>query len=109
VIVVALAAAVVYVAIFAWPRVKELDAERVNIPGVVSVEVGGTSARVVVSDSFVEKPEPGLSQLISLLRERKISSAALFTLNGKPVGQIDVRTGATAGIPGVKKSATTPR
>ncbi|MFL5431795.1 MAG: hypothetical protein ACJ79M_19430, partial [Myxococcales bacterium] len=69
VVVVALAAAVVYVAIFAWPRVKELDSASVNIPGVVSVEVGGTSARVVVSDSFAEKPEPGLSQLISLLRE----------------------------------------
>src|SRR4051812_10630192 len=109
VVVVALAAAVVYVAIFAWPRVKELDSARVNIPGVVSVEVGGTSARVVVSDSFAEKPEPGLSQLISLLRERQVSSAALFTPNGKPVGQIDVRTGATAGIPGVKKSGATPR
>ncbi|MFL5371339.1 MAG: hypothetical protein ACJ78Z_14180, partial [Myxococcales bacterium] len=68
-----------------------------------------TSARVVVSDSFAEKPEPGLSQLISLLRERQVSSAALFAPNGKPVGQIDVRTGATAGIPGVKKSGTTPR
>jgi len=103
VVVVALVAAVVYVAIFAWPRVNDLDSSRVNIPGVVRVELGGTGARVVVSESFAEKPEPGLSQLISLLRERNISSAAIFTLNGKPVGQIDVRTGATVGISGAKK------
>ena len=74
----------------------------------MQVEVGGTGARVVVSDSFADKPEPSLSQLISLLRERKVSSAALFTINGKPVGQIDVRTGATVGISGVKKPGATP-
>jgi len=109
VVVVALVAAVAYVAIFAWPRVKDVDSSSLNIPGVVRVEVGGTGARVVVSDSFAEKPEPSLSQLISLLRDRKVSSAVLVTASGKPVGQVDVRTGATVGIPAPKKQGSTPR
>ena len=96
-----------YVVFFGLPRVTEID--KANIPGVARVEVGGTGARVVVSDAFVEKPEPALSQLISLLREKGVTSAALFNVNGAPVGQIDVKTGATIGISGVKKPGAAPR
>jgi hypothetical protein len=105
----ALALAALYVVFFALPSVKQIDGRSTNIPGVVQVEVGGTGARVVVSDSFVEKPEPSLSQLIALLREKNVSSAALFNVNGAPVGQIDVRTGATNGISGTKKPTAAPR
>ena len=80
-----------------------------NIPGVIRVEVGGTGARVVVSNSFVEKPEPALSQLIGLLREKNVASAAVYNINGAPIGQIDVKTGATTGITGVKKPNAPPR
>ena len=96
-----------YVVFFGLPRVTEID--KANIPGVARVEVGGTGARVVVSDAFVEKPEPSLSQLISLLREKGVTSAAVFNVNGAPVGQIDVKTGATTGISGVKKPGAAPR
>jgi hypothetical protein len=105
--VVALAAG--YVVLFALPSVKEIDGRTTNIPGIVRIEVGGTGARVVVADSFVEKPEPALSQLIGLLREKNVSSAALFNLNGAPVGQIDVKTGATSGFSGTRKPAAPPR
>jgi hypothetical protein len=98
VVAVALAAAAAYVLFFGLPRVTEIDARNANVPGVVRIEVGGTGARVVVSNTFVEKPEPSLSQLIVLLRERNVSSAALYNVNGAPIGQIDVKTGATSGL-----------
>jgi hypothetical protein len=108
VILAAAALAAGYVVLFALPSVKQIDGRSTNIPGVVQVEIGGTGARVVVSESFVEKPEPSLSQLIALLREKNVSSAALFTVNGAPVGQIDVRTGATTGISVTKKPPAAP-
>jgi len=105
----ALAAGAAYVVFFALPNVKEIDGRAANIPGVVRVEIGGTGARVVVSAAFVEKPEPGLTQLIALLREKEVSSAAIFNVNGVPVGQIDVKTGATSGLTAVKKQSPPPR
>ena len=105
----ALAAGAAYVVFFALPNVKEIDGRVANIPGVVRIETGGTGARVIVSEAFVDKPEPGLSQLIALLREKGISSAAVFNVNGVPVGQIDVKTGATTGLTGVKKPNAAPR
>jgi len=105
----ALAAGAAYVLFFALPNVKQIDGRAANIPGVVRIETGGTGARVTVSEAFIEKPEPGLSQLIGLLREKGISSAAVFNANGVPVGQIDVKTGATTGLAGVKKPNAPPR
>ena len=105
----ALAAGAAYVVFFALPTVREVDTRNMNIPGVIRVEVGGTGARVVVSNSFVEKPEPALSQLIGLLREKNVTSAAVYNINGAPIGQIDVKTGATTGITGVKKPNAPPR
>ena len=66
----------------------------------------GKSTIRVISNTFVDKPEPALSQLISLLRERDVTSAALFDLNGAPVGQVDVKSGATSGL---KKPAAPSR
>jgi hypothetical protein len=103
VILAAAALAAGYVVLFALPGVKQIDGRSTNIPGIVQVEIGGTGARVVVSQSFVEKPEPSLSQLIALLREKNVSSAAVFNVNGAVVGQIDVRTGATTGLSGTRK------
>jgi len=90
------------------PRVREIDGRTTNIPGIVRIELGETAARVVVADSFVEKPEPALSQLMSLLREQKMSNAVLVTATGTPAGQIDLKSGATAGIHGLKPKSATP-
>jgi hypothetical protein len=109
VFVVALVAAAAYVLFFTLPQIRSLDPKSTNIPGVVRVEIGGTGARVLVSDSFAEKPEPSLSLLISLLREKNVSSAVLFNVSGAPVGQIDVKTGATTGIAAPKKGSGAPR
>jgi hypothetical protein len=108
VVLLALAAAIVYVVFFALPRTTEIDGRATNIPGVVRVELGENAARVIVSDAFVEKPEPALSQLISFLREKKIAAAVLSTTSGAPAGQINVKTGLTVGIPGPKKQEVPP-
>src|SRR3954470_6362772 len=106
--VVALVLALGYVFLFTVPRVREIDGRTTNIPGIVRIELGETAARVVVADSFVEKPEPALSQLMSLLREQKMSNAVLVTATGAPAGQIDLKSGATAGIRGLKQKQAAP-
>ena len=106
--VIALVLALAYVFLFSVPRVREIDGRSSNIPGIVRIELGETSARVVVADSFVEKPEPSLSQLMSLLREQKMNNAVLVTSSGTPAGQIDLKTGATAGVRGLKQKPPAP-
>ena len=100
----ALAASIAYVVFFALPRVQEIDGRTAGIAGIVRIEMGESAARVVVSDAFVQKPEPSLSQLISLLRERKMNAAVLVTLAGAPAGQIDVRTGTTVGVLNLRRA-----
>jgi len=102
VLTIALAAAAAYVVLFALPKVRDIDGAKLHIPGVVRVELGEKTARVVVADSFQDKPEPTLSQLISYLREQKMSAAVLETPAGAPAGQIDVKTGTVVGVRGVK-------
>ncbi|MFL5359395.1 MAG: hypothetical protein ACJ78U_00375, partial [Myxococcales bacterium] len=108
VVVSALVLALAYVFLFSVPRVREIDGRTTNSPGIVRIELGETAARVVVADSFVEKPEPALSQLMSLLREQKMSNAVLVTATGAPAGQIDLKSGATAGIRGLKQKQAAP-
>jgi hypothetical protein len=108
VVAIALVLALAYVFLFSVPRVREIDGRTTNIPGIVRIELGETAARVVVADSFVEKPEPALSQLMSLLREQKMSNAVLVTATGAPAGQIDLKSGATAGIRGLKQKQAAP-
>ncbi|MFL5428482.1 MAG: hypothetical protein ACJ79M_02605, partial [Myxococcales bacterium] len=105
---IAFALASAYVLFFNIPRVHEIDGRSANIAGIVRIELGETAARVVVADSFVEKPEPALSQLMSLLREQKMSNAVLVTATGAPAGQIDLKSGATAGIRGLKQKQAAP-
>ncbi|MFL5410742.1 MAG: hypothetical protein ACJ79D_05145 [Myxococcales bacterium] len=108
VVAIALVLALAYVFLFSVPRVREMDGRTTNIPGIVRIELGETAARVVVADSFVEKPEPALSQLMSLLREQKMSNAVLVTATGAPAGQIDLKSGATAGLRGLKQKQAAP-
>jgi hypothetical protein len=103
VVTLALAAAAAYVLFFSLPRVREIDGAKVNIPGVVRVQLGEKTARVVVADSFLEKPEPTLTQLIAYLRDQNVSGALLETPAGVPAGQIDVKTGTAVGVRGLKQ------
>jgi DNA-binding NarL/FixJ family response regulator len=102
--VLALAAAVVNLVFFAYPRVSELPS---GLPGVSRIEISGTVARVTVTWDFADQQARAVPALIEALRARGVERAVLVRQNGGPAGQLAVAEGKAYGLP--PPTGTPPR
>ena len=95
VVMLALAAGIVNLLFFAYPRVTEVRAG--NPSGVARLEIAGKAARVTVDSKFSGQAD-AVQQLIAALRERGVETALLVRENGNAAGQIDVKEGKAYGL-----------
>jgi CheY-like chemotaxis protein len=83
-------ASLTYALFFVLPRSTEISAEAAG-PNVVSIQVSGPSALVVVNQAWVDNAQREVGKLMEVLRSRGVEAAILKLPSGASAGQLDVK------------------